>query len=259
MNKDIYKPILIYNDIFWDLTSEACHILLIAPSGAGKTLFLCYLAAMVLKRGNARIRHRIFLIDGKNTSLHATFKSVGIDTATTPNEIIKMLTYLVNEMEKRYAEVFNSENIGLDTNFSDFDLPAYVLIFDEVLSVLDSGSKQENTEMIRLLKLLSLKGRMAGFAIVLTSQRILATDLPKSITEQCQTRFLMGANISEELYHVTLGGYKKDLASGYHGGVGKGYAITPKTGLTYFEAPYMDFSKINFKELLEKLVHKNNE
>lgn len=89
--------------------------------------------------------------------------------------------------------------------------------------------------MVRLLKQLALKGRMAGFIIVLASQRILATDLSKSITEQCQTRLaLMGANISEELYHVTLGGYKKDLTTGYHGGVGKGYVVTPKTGLTYF-------------------------
>ena len=62
MNKDMYKPIPIYNNVSWDLTSEACHILLIYPSGAGKTVFICYLAAMVLKRG-----HKILLIDVKNT------------------------------------------------------------------------------------------------------------------------------------------------------------------------------------------------
>lgn len=249
-----YNDIPLYNNVFWSLISESCHILLISPSGAGKTMLLSFLGAMVLKR-----KHKLYLIDGKQTSFGATFRSVGIQTATTPNEIINMLSYLVKEMEKCYSEVFNSENTGLNTNFSDFSLPAHVLIFDEVLSALDSGSKQENAEMVRLLKQLALKGRMAGFIIILAAQRILATDLPKSITEQCQTRLLMGANISEELYHVTLGGYKKDLTTGYHGGVGKGYVVTPKTGLTYFEAPYMDFSKINFKELLEKLVHKNNE
>lgn len=249
-----YNDIPLYNNVFWSLISESCHMLLISPSGAGKTMLLSFLGAMVLKR-----KHKLYLIDGKQTSFGATFRSVGIQTATTPSEIINMLSYLVKEMEKRYSEVFNSENTGLNTNFSDFSLPAYVLIFDEVLSALDSGSKQENTEMVRLLKQLALKGRMAGFIIILAAQRILATDLPKSITEQCQTRLLMGANISEELYHVTLGGYKKDLTAGYHGGVGKGYVVTPKTGLTYFEAPYMDFSKINFKELLERLVHKNNE
>lgn len=254
MTKPDYNYIPLFNDVFWSLISESCHVLLIAPSGAGKTMLLLFMGAMVLKR-----KHKLYLVDGKHTSFGATFKSVGIATATSPNEIIKMLSYLVKKMEKRYAEIFNSENIELDANFSDFGLPAYVLIFDEVLSALDSGSKQENAEMVRLLKQLALKGRMAGFVIVLTSQRILATDLPKSITEQCQTRLLLGTNISEELFHVTLGGYKKDLATGYHGGVGRGYAVTPKTGLTYFEAPYMDFTKINFKELLKRLVHKNNE
>lgn len=255
MNKDMYKPIPIYNNVSWDLTSEACHILLISPSGAGKTVFICYLAAMVLKRG-----HKILLIDGKNTAFGATFKSIGIQVATNPNEIIVMLQNLVEEMEQAYQTHFSSDCIDLDTNFAKLKLSATVLIWDEVLSGLDSGSPEQRKKMTSLLKQLALKSRMSGTGIlVLTSQRILSTDLPKSITEQCQTRFLMGANISEELYHVTLGGYKKDLASGYHGGVGKGYAITPKTGLTYFEAPYMDFSKINFKELLEKLIHKNNE
>ncbi|WP_434717365.1 FtsK/SpoIIIE domain-containing protein [Lactococcus lactis] len=255
MNKDMYKPIPIYDNVSWDLTSEACHILLIAPSGAGKTLCLSYLSAMVLKRG-----HKILLIDGKNTALGATFKSIGVQVATNPNEIIIMLENLVDEMEHTYQNYFRHNEIDLDTNFSKLNLPATILIWDEVLSGLDSGTPEQRKKMIKLLKQLALKSRMSGTGIlVLTSQRILSTDLPKSITEQCQTRLLMGANISEELFHVTLGGYKKDLAAGYHGGVGKGYAITPKTGLTYFEAPYMDFSKINFKELLEKLVHKNNE
>lgn len=255
MNKDMYKPIPIYNNVSWDLTSEACHILLIYPSGAGKTVFICYLAAMVLKRG-----HKILLIDVKNTAFGATFKSIGIQVATNPNEIIVMLQNLVEEMEQVYQTHFSSDCIDLDTNFAKLKLSATVLIWDEVLSGLDSGSPEQRKKMTSLLKQLALKSRMSGTGIlVLTSQRILSTDLPKLITEQCQTRFLMGANISEELYHVTLGGYKKDLASGYHGGVGKGYTITPTTGLTYFEAPYMDFSKINFKKLLEKLVHKNNE
>lgn len=244
-----YTPIPIYDKVSWDLTSEACHTLLIAPSGSGKTIFLSYLSAMALKRG-----HKIYLIDAKSTSFGATFDSVKIPTATNTSEIILMLTKLVDLMEYTYQKYFKIDSVALDSNFSNFNLPAHILFFDEVLAGLDSGSKQENTEIIRLLKQLALKGRMAGFAIVLTSQKLLSTDLPKAITDQCQNRYLLGSNVSEELFHMVLGKYKKELGSSYQGAVGKGYAITPKTGLTYLETPYMDFKKIDFKDLLRKLL-----
>ena len=243
-----YAPIAIFDNVNLIYTDEACNCLLIAPIGTGKTMFLSYILSMTLKRG-----HRPYVVDCKNTSFGKISASIGLPTATTPKEMIRMLTDLVAQMEATYQNYFSSEHVRLDSNFKDFNLPAHVLIFDEVLAGLESGDKKENLEMVRLLKQLALKGRMAGFIIILSSQRLLATDLPKSITEQCQTRFLMGADVSDELFHTALGGYKKNCVGGYHGGVGKGYARTPKTGLTYFEAPYMDFSQVNFKHLLQKL------
>lgn len=236
-----YKEIPIYDRVNWNLTSEACHILLLAPSGQGKSIYLSYLAAMALKRG-----HELYVIDAKNTSFGASYRAAGISVASKPDEIITMLSKLVDFMEEDYDKYFSSDKVSLDANFAKLNLPAHILIFDEVLSALNSGDKKDKAEMERLLKILALKGRMAGYVLVLTAQRLLSTDLPKAITEQCQTRFIMGANVSDELFHLTTGFYKRDLATGYKGAVGKGYAVTPKIGLTYFEAPYIDFSKNNF-------------
>lgn len=246
-----YNPIPIYDDIYWDLTTESCHTLLIAPSGAGKTMFLSYLAGMVLKRG-----HNLFIIDAKNTSFGATFQSSGVHTASTPDEILCLLTDLVESMTHDYDTIFSSDNVQLDDNFATYQLPAQVLIFDEVLSALDSGDKKQKVEMERLLKLLALKGRMAGYIIVLTSQRLLATDLPKAVTEQCQTRYVMGANISEELFHLATGSYKKNLGTSYKGDIGKGYVVTPKNGLTYFESPFMNFKVNDFRALIHDLCYR---
>ncbi|EAD0971004.1 AAA family ATPase [Listeria monocytogenes] len=246
-----YNPIPIYDDIYWDLTTESCHTLLIAPSGAGKTMFLSYLAGMVLKRG-----HNLFIIDAKNTSFGATFQSSGVHTASTPDEILCLLTDLVESMTHDYDTIFSSDNVQLDDNFATYQLPAQVLIFDEVLSALDSGDKKQKVEMERLLKLLALKGRMAGYIIVLTSQRLLATDLPKAVTEQCQTRYVMGANISEELFHLATGSYKKNLGTSYKGDIGKGYVVTPKNGLTYFESPVMNFKVNDFRALIHDLCYR---
>lgn len=243
-----YKPIPLYDKVVWDLTTEGCHTLLLAPSGAGKSMLLSYLAGMVLKRG-----HNLLLIDAKKTAFGETYKSIGIPVASNVNEIIKMLTELVESMEDDYKNHFSTEKISLDTNFAKLKLPAHVLIFDEVLSALESGDKKQKVEMERLLKLLALKGRMAGYIIVLTSQRLLATDLPKAVTEQCQTRIIMGANVSEELFHIATGAYKKDIVTGYDGDVGKGYILTPKNGLTTFIAPFMNFSNIDFRNLMYEL------
>lgn len=246
-----YNPIPIYDDIYWDLTTESCHTLLIAPSGAGKTMFLSYLAGMVLKRG-----HNLFIIDAKNTSFGATFQSSGVHTASTPDEILCLLTDLVESMTHDYDTIFSSDNVQLDDNFATYQLPAQVLIFDEVLSALDSGDKKQKVEMEQLLKLLALKGRMAGYIIVLTSQRLLATDLPKAVTEQCQTRYVMGANISEELFHLATGSYKKNLGTSYKGDIGKGYVVTPKNGLTYFESPFMNFKVNDFRALIHDYCYR---
>lgn len=248
-----YNPIPIYDNISWDLTTESCHTLLIAPSGAGKTMFLSYLAGMVLQRG-----HNLFIIDAKNTSFGAIFQSSGVGTASTPDEILRLLTDLVESMTDDYDTIFSSDSIQLDNNFASLHLPAHVLIFDEVLSALDSGDKKQKIEMERLLKLLALKGRMAGYIIVLTSQRLLATDLPKAVTEQCQTRYIMGANVSDELFHLATGSYMKNLGTSYKGAVGKGYVVTPKNGLTYFESPFMNFKVNDFRSLIHDLCYRRN-
>ncbi|CGE79275.1 Uncharacterised protein [Streptococcus pneumoniae] len=55
-----YSPIKLYNDIRFYIASEACHQIVIAPSGAGKSLYLAALAGMLIKQG-----HSVSLIDAK--------------------------------------------------------------------------------------------------------------------------------------------------------------------------------------------------
>lgn len=106
----------------------------------------------------------------------------------------------------------------------------HFLFFDEILSVLSFASRKEREEIEKLLGQLALKGRAAGFSLVVSAQKLNATSLPKSITEQCQTRIILGGLVSEETFHQATGAYKKDIAAAYKGGVGEGYAVTPRTG-----------------------------
>lgn len=227
-----YEPVSIYDGVEWDFTSEALHILLIAPSGAGKTRLLTYLGGMILKR-----QHRLYVIDAKNSDFGMLFRHAGVPVATRTEEIIQLLTELVQEMEKRYSAFSTDASAGAD--FQDNGLQGHFLIFDEILAVLSYADKKDKAEIERLLGQIALKGRAAGFSIIITAQKLNATDLPKAITEQCQTRFILGGLVSEDTFHQATGMYKKDTGSVYRGGVGKGYAVTPKGGLSYLETPLL--------------------
>lgn len=243
-----YEPIPIYDAVVWDFTNETIHILLIAPSGAGKTRFLAYLGGMGLKR-----QHRLYVIDAKKSDFGMIFSRAGVPVATETEEIIQMLAELVEEMEKRYALLYQSDNSkGLD--FREKGMPGYFLIFDEILSALSIANRKEKEQIEKLLGQIALKGRAAGFSIVITAQKLNATDLPKSITEQCQTRIVLGGIVSDETFRQVTGMSKKDIATIYRGGKGKGYAVTPETnGPAYIKTPRLSGRLADYGELLGKL------
>lgn len=243
-----YTPIPIYDNVAWNFDSEALHLLLIAPTGAGKTMFLNYLGGMVLKR-----QHKLYVVDAKNSSFGSLFRQSGVPVATNTEEIIKILTTLVQIMEERYEKHFSSEKATIDDTFATLHLEGHVLIFDELLAVLSGTGKKEKDEIVRLLGQIALKGRAAGIALVISAQKLLATDLQHSITGQCHTRIILGKNVSDETYRMVTDSGKKDLIMGYEGDVGKGYASTPKNGLTYIETPLMDKNSRNYLALLQDL------
>ena len=176
-----YSPIKLYNDIRFDIASEANQQIIIAPSGAGKSLYLATLAGLLIKQG-----HSISLIDAKQTSLGATFENLGIPVARNAEEIILLLEQMVFEMEDRYKRYFAFSSVDFGTTYKHFSLPAHYLIFDEVLAALECGTSAQQKEMVRLLKILALKSRASGQGLlVLASQKLLASDLPRAVTEQC--------------------------------------------------------------------------
>lgn len=243
-----YAPIPIYDKVLWDFLSEALHILLIAPSGAGKTRLLIYLAGQILRR-----QHRLYVADAKNSGFGMIFRYAGVPVATNIDEIIQMLTELVEEMEKRYALLYQDDNSD-GKDFWETGMPVYCLIFDEILAVLSFADKDEKKQIEKLLGQIALKGRAAGFSIVITAQKLNATDLPKAITEQCQTRIVLGKLVSDETFRQVTGVSKKEIGTVYRGGKGKGYAVTPETNKpAYIITPLLPGRLGRYRELLRKL------
>ena len=124
------------------------------------------------------------------------------------------------------------------------------------MAVLSGTAKKEKDEIVRLLGQIALKGRAAGIALVISAQKLLATDLQHSITGQCQTRIILGKTVSDETYRMVTTTSKKDLPMGYEGDIGKGYASTPKNGISYIETPLMDKNSNNYLALLQELKNR---
>ena len=82
------------------------------------------------------------------------------------------------------------------------------------MAVLSGTAKKEKDEIVRLLGQIALKGRAAGIALVISAQKLLATDLQHSITGQCQTRIILGKTVSDETYRMVTTTSKKDLPMG---------------------------------------------
>lgn len=243
-----YEPIPIYGAVVWDFTKETLHILLIAPSGAGKTRFLVYLGSMILKR-----QHKLYVIDAKRSDFGMIFRYAGVPVATNTEEIIRMLTELVAEMEERYSLLYPpGHSTGED--FREKGMPVYFLIFDEILSVLSFADRKEKEQIVKLLGQIALKGRAAGFSIVIAAQKLNATDLPVSITGQCQTRIILGKLVSDETFRQVTDVSKKEIGTVYRGGKGKGYAVTPETDRpAYIKTPLLPGRLTGYAELLRKL------
>lgn len=245
-----YTPIQLYGEVEYNFTSEASHQLIISPSGSGKTLLLAFEIGMLIKQG-----HMISVVDAKNSSFGTTLKNLGINVAVTPDEIIQLLNELVEKMRQRYETFFSMDSVSFTTNYKNFGLSAHFLVFDEVLSALESGTSTQKSEMTRLLKILALQSRMSGVGLlILTSQKLLASDLPRSITEQCQTKIVVGSDssITNETFYSVTGVDKKDIMTEYRGAVGKGYAVTPKTGLEYIELPWYDLDSKEYKTAIRE-------
>ena len=78
------------------------------------------------------------------------FRYAGVSVATDIKEIIQMLTELVEEMEKRYSLLYRADGSeGLD--FREKGMPGYILIFDEILSVVSFAEKKDKERIEKLL------------------------------------------------------------------------------------------------------------
>ncbi|WP_046838166.1 FtsK/SpoIIIE domain-containing protein, partial [Staphylococcus succinus] len=121
------NKIPITEQITWDFV-KAPHGLVTGITGGGKTYFLFYIIRELFRR-----KSEVRLLDPKVSDLSFMKNVIGNDkVADTKGQILKQLREANDEMESRYQMMMANEKYKIGSDFRNFDLSPYFVIFDEV-------------------------------------------------------------------------------------------------------------------------------
>ncbi|EZT79173.1 FtsK/SpoIIIE domain-containing protein [Staphylococcus aureus] len=242
--------IYITHQILWDFV-KAPHALITGVTGGGKTYFLFYMIRELFKR-NAEVR----LLDPKVSDLSFMKNVIGTEkVADTTGQIFKQLREANEEMERRFRMMSESEHYKLGSNFRNFDLPPYFVIFDEVTAFTSTLDKKELQEMNDYLINIIMKGRQAGVFMFLTAQRPDADVIKGNVRDQLGLRVSMG-NLSADGYRMTFGQTDKVFQPIHESDIGRGYIsiLGQYNEPILFDAPLME--QYDFVEDVKQILNK---
>ncbi|HDH6084675.1 TPA: cell division protein FtsK [Staphylococcus aureus] len=242
--------IYITHQILWDFV-KAPHALITGVTGGSKTYFLFYMIRELFKR-NAEVR----LLDPKVSDLSFMKNVIGTEkVADTTGQIFKQLREASEEMERRFRMMSESEQYKLGSNFRNFDLPPYFVIFDEVTAFTSTLDKKELQEMNDYLINIIMKGRQAGVFMFLTAQRPDADVIKGNVRDQLGLRVSMG-NLSADGYRMTFGQTDKVFQPIHESDIGRGYIsiLGQYNEPILFDAPLME--QYDFVEDVKQILNK---
>ncbi|HHW8678106.1 TPA: FtsK/SpoIIIE domain-containing protein [Staphylococcus aureus] len=242
--------IYITHQILWNFV-KAPHALITGVTGGGKTYFLFYMIRELFKR-NAEVR----LLDPKISDLSFMKNVIGAEkVGDTKGQIFKQLREANEEMERRFRMMSESEHYQLGSNFRNFDLPPYFVIFDEVTAFTSTLDKKELQEMNDYLINIIMKGRQAGVFMFLTAQRPDADVIKGNVRDQLGLRVSMG-NLSADGYRMTFGQTDKAFQPIHESDIGRGYIsiLGQYNEPILFDAPLME--QYDFVEDVKQILNK---
>lgn len=175
------------------------HTLIVGGTNSGKTYLVSNLVLKYLYMGS-----QVNIADPKNADLAVIGRIIDVrkygkstNTATSENEIARLLRKVSEEMERRYQELFYDET-AIGKTWRDFpDVKPIVLVFDEYSAFVSISSQKVVNEVNSYLHNLILKGRQAGIEVVMIMQRPDANILSGNIRDQFGVRIGLG-NMSND-------------------------------------------------------------
>ena len=207
------------------------HMLISGDTGSGKTIFLLIVIKALLESGAV-----LHICDPKKADL-SFLSRIMPDVHYDTESIMECVEAFYEGMEARYDEMQEHPDFRMGANYAKVGLTPHFLIFDEYVAFMDTLAKKEWEEVMKLIRIIIMKGRQAGYFIILACQRPDAKYLGDGVRDQFGFRVALGS-MSASGYTMMFGSIdkqfkEKDIA-------GRGYVNTGNGVVTEFYAPYVD-------------------
>ena len=229
--------------LFCDARNQGIRIrslLLVGITGSGKSYALMGLLAQLL---NWSIPPIVYYVDPKGSDIAVLGCSLAPErTADDIDGIIDLLRQFYDCMMRRKEEMQGKLSGRLGADFTEFNLPAYILLFDEFAAFQASiaKDKKRRDEVEEILRNVVLMGRQLGFFVWVCMQKSDSSDIPTAIRDNLPLKVCLGNAPSTTL--MTIFGRSADLPSRHWG---KGQGLLYCDGITAAPRP-VSFPTLNF-------------
>ena len=175
------------------------HLLIAGTTGSGKSVCINGLVASILYTKSPK-EVRLIMVDPKVVELNVYngIPHLLTPVITEPKRVLKMLNWLVGEMDRRYnvfsqLGVRNIENFNArikEFGYATEKMPYIVLIMDEFADLMTVIGKDIEDYIRRLMA----KARAAGIHVVMATQRPSAEVVTGTIKNNIPTRIAFAAS-----------------------------------------------------------------
>lgn len=212
----------------WADLVQVHHLLVIGPTGKGKTTFLHSMLTTWADR-NSRSTLVLWLVDLKRSEFHLYKPLLGKRgkpgliqrLAQDEGDAVALLSDAVREMQRRQCVMEEAGAVNIDDlgKLTGRYLPRLVIIIDEILGLMKSQEKIEGKTTVRqaaesYLVLLASQGRSAGLHVVIATQVIKDDVLTTTIRANYESVVTFGLATIHQSISVVGKGIAEGLPTG---------------------------------------------
>jgi S-DNA-T family DNA segregation ATPase FtsK/SpoIIIE len=210
-----------------DLSSDGPHLIIVGPTGSGKSEFLKLLVHSVLQEGTAQL----VLFDFKGGATLERFQDncIGLATDLDPAGQIKLWEFVSAELTSREQQFAKAKVANLE-QFNELGSPmlAIVVVVDEFAAALSTGAGA-----VSCLEDVCARGRSLGVHLIAATQSL--TGIPRAMLTNLRARVAMASSDPIDLVQLGMNPNKLSLAP--VDGWGSGYVATANSAAQGFYFP----------------------
>ena len=175
-------------DLELDLPIAGPHLILIGPTGSGKSELLKLLVSSLM--GNGQTDRLFYLVDFKGGATFNRFakdpRVVDVVTDLTEGGLGQALLWLKSELDRRERALASAGHSDIERHLeAHFAMPRLFVIVDELSALLKTGAAAAD-----IVEAIASRGRSLGVHLICASQSL--SSLPRSVLINLGARIAVG-------------------------------------------------------------------